>query len=123
MNHYFKMHDGVDIGGPSNEPVFATGDGKVVEVGFNFFGYGNFVVIDHGFGYRTLYGHLRAAFVSQGQMLHRGDEVGQMGNTGRPTGTHLHYEVQYKGHPINPVNFYDNTISPEEYAKLVKPLK
>ena len=121
LNHIFKMHEGVDISGSKNEPVYATGDGKVVEVGFNFFGYGNFVVIDHGFGYKTLYGHLRAAEVAEGQMVHRGDQIGAMGSTGRSTGTHLHYEVRYNDHPINPTNFYDNAVSPGEYSKLVRP--
>ncbi|MCI2083058.1 MAG: M23 family metallopeptidase [Bacteroidales bacterium] len=120
FTHAIRMHTGVDISGPKNEPIYVTGDGKVVEVGFNFFGYGNFVVVDHGFGYKTLYGHLSTPEVAEGQMLHRGDEIGEMGNTGRSTGTHLHYEVRYKDRPINPTNFFDRDVSPKDYAKLVR---
>lgn len=117
----FAMHKGVDIAGRKGEAVYVTGDGKVVEIGFNFFGYGNFVIVDHGFGYKTLYGHLSASLVAEGQMVRRGDEIGEMGSTGRSTGNHLHYEILYRDRPINPVNFYDNSVSPNDYAKLVRP--
>lgn len=115
------MHRGVDIAGTSGEPIYVTGDGVVEEVGYNFFGYGNFVIVDHGFGYKTRYAHIKSSNVAEGQKVRRGDQIAEMGNTGRSSGTHLHYEVIYKSRPINPWNFFNNKMDPKEYATLVKP--
>ncbi len=118
-----KFHSGVDIAGPLGEPVYVTGDGTVAEVGYNFYGYGNFIIVDHGFGYRTRYAHLKTTGVIEGQTVRRGDQIGTMGSTGRrSTGSHLHYEVSYKGLAINPWNFFDSTIDPEDYALMVRPV-
>ncbi|MDD2292737.1 MAG: M23 family metallopeptidase [Bacteroidales bacterium] len=116
---FAKMHTGIDISGPNSEPIYATGDGIVVDVSYNFFGYGNNVIIDHGFGYKTRYAHLKEATVKLGQMVKRGEQIGKMGSTGRSKGTHLHYEVIYKDRPINPWNYFNNDMTSEEYQKLI----
>lgn len=114
------MHRGVDFAMKPGNPVYATGDGVVESVKFEFFGYGNQVVIDHGFGYKTRYAHLKAVGVVEGMKIKRGECVGQSGNSGKSSGPHLHYEVIYKGNQINPANYYDLSITPEEYATMVQ---
>ena len=104
---------------PGN-PIYATGDGVVESVGFEFFGYGNSVLIDHGFGYKTRYAHLKSIGVVEGMPVKRGECIGQSGNTGKSSGPHLHYEVLYKGRPVNPYNYYDLDMTPEEYSTLVQ---
>lgn len=113
-------HTGVDFAMPSGNPVYVTGDGVVESVKFEFFGYGNQVVIDHGFGYKTRYAHLRNIGVVEGMKVKRGECIGESGNSGKSTGPHLHYEVIYKGNPVNPSNYYDLSITPEEYATMVQ---
>lgn len=114
------MHKGVDFSLKPGNPVYATGDGVVESVGFEFFGYGNSVLIDHGFGYKTRYAHLKFIGVVEGMPVKRGECIGQSGNTGKSSGPHLHYEVIYKGRPVNPYNYYDLDMSPEEYSALVQ---
>jgi murein DD-endopeptidase MepM/ murein hydrolase activator NlpD len=104
---------------PGN-PVYSTGDGVVESVKFEFFGYGNQVVIDHGFGYKTRYAHLKAVGVVEGMKIKRGECIGQSGNSGKSSGPHLHYEVIYKGNHMNPANYYDLSITPEEYSVMVQ---
>jgi murein DD-endopeptidase MepM/ murein hydrolase activator NlpD len=113
------MHHGMDFTGPEGSDIFVTGDGVVVEAGYSFYGYGNRVVVDHGFGYKTVYAHLKKIFVNEGQSLKRGDVIGSLGNTGRSTGAHLHYEVKLNNIPINPINYYFNDINAEEYELMV----
>ena len=115
------LHRGIDITGPSGYPIFATGDGVVESVSVSFYGYGNCVVIDHGFGYKTRYAHLKSALVSPGQKVSRGDQIARMGNSGLSTGTHLHYEVIYRGNHVNPWNYLTDDLSVEEYSELVRP--
>jgi murein DD-endopeptidase MepM/ murein hydrolase activator NlpD len=115
-----KRHSGVDFALKPGNPVYATGDGVVESVKFEFFGYGNSVVIDHGFGYKTRYAHLKSIGVSEGMKVKRGECVGTSGNPGRSSGPHLHYEVLYKGNHVNPANYYDLTITPEEYSTMVQ---
>lgn len=115
------LHRGIDITGPSGYPIFATGDGVVESVTVSFYGYGNCVVIDHGFGYKTRYAHLRSALVAPGQKVSRGDQIARMGNSGLSTGTHLHYEVIYRGSHVNPWNYLTDDLSVEEYSELVRP--
>lgn len=100
------FHEGIDFAGPANTPVYATGDGVVESVYYNFFGYGNCIVIDHGFGYKTRYAHLKEAFVHEGQKVLKGDTIASLGNSGLSTGPHLHYEVIYMGQLKNPWNFF-----------------
>jgi murein DD-endopeptidase MepM/ murein hydrolase activator NlpD len=113
-------HGGVDFAMPPGNPVYSTGDGVVEKVSFEFFGYGNQVVIDHGFGYKTRYAHLKSVGVVEGMKVKRGECIGESGNSGRSSGPHLHYEVLYKGAPVNPANYFDLTITPEEYATMVQ---
>ena len=111
------FHEGVDLAGPAGQPVYATGDGVVESTQINFSGYGNVIVIDHGFGYKTRYAHLKEIKVTAGQVVIRGDKIGTLGNSGLSTGPHLHYEVIYRGTQINPWNYLNPDISPEEYNK------
>ena len=115
----YRMHSGVDLSGPVGEPIYATGNGRVIQVGFDFFGYGNFVLIDHGFGYKTRYAHLRSSTVSIGSIVRRGEVIGEMGNTGRSKGPHLHYEVIYRNRPVNPLNYYNRDIDEQGFSELL----
>lgn len=114
------FHEGIDLAGPAGQPVYATGDGVVESTEVNFSGYGNVIVIDHGFGYKTRYAHLKEIKVTQGQVVIRGDRIGTLGSSGLSTGPHLHYEVIYRGTQINPWNFLNPDVTPEEYNKLVR---
>ena len=113
-------HQGVDFAMDPGNPIYVTGDGVVESVKFEFFGYGNQVVVDHGFGYKTRYAHMRNIGVVEGMKVKRGECLGESGNSGKSTGPHLHYEVIYKGSPVNPSNYYDLSITPEEYATMVQ---
>ncbi len=113
-------HKGVDFALDTGNPVYATGDGVVESVEFEFFGYGNNVVIDHGFGYKTRYAHLKSIGLVEGMKVKRGECIGLSGNSGKSTGPHLHYEVIYKNKNVNPANYYDLTITPDEYATMVQ---
>lgn len=113
-----KHHDGMDFAAPTGTSVYATGDGTVTEAGWNS-GYGNAIDISHGYGYTTRFAHLSEILVTQGQKVKRGDLIGKVGNTGKSTGSHLHYEVRLKGVPQNPVNYYFQDLTPEEYARMV----
>ena len=115
-----KMQTGFDFACKPGNPVYASGDGVVSSVTFELFNYGNSVVIDHGFGYKTRYAHLKTIFVAEGMKLKRGECIGESGNSGKSTGPHLHYEVMYKGRFVNPVNYFDLEMPVEEYASMVK---
>lgn len=98
-------HMALDIANPSAPPVLAADAGTVAYAGWNSSGYGNMVLIDHGNGYQSLYGHMSAIDVSVGEHVGQGQQVGQMGSTGRSTGTHLHFEIRSGGTLLNPLNF------------------
>jgi len=115
-----KRHTGVDFAMKPGVPIYSTGDGVVESVKFELFGYGNQVVIDHGFGYKTRYAHLKAVGVAEGMKVKRGECIGLSGNSGRSSGPHLHYEVLYKGSHVNPANYFDLDITPDEYAAMVQ---
>lgn len=114
-----KMHEGMDFASETGTPVYATGDAVVAEAKWHS-GYGNLIVLDHGYNYTTRYAHLSEMNVSAGQQVKRGDRIGRVGNTGKSTGSHLHYEVRYKGVPVNPVNYYFNDLTPEQYVEMIK---
>jgi len=114
-----KFHAGMDFTAPVGTPIYATGDGRVVRSGVET-GYGKAVRIDHGYGYSTLYAHMSNIIAKPGQKVKRGDIIGYVGNTGKSVGPHLHYEVHKDGVPINPVNFYYNDLSPEEYSRMIE---
>ena len=114
-----EFHTGQDFPMKSGTPIYATGDGVVESVNFRFNGYGNEVVIDHGFGYKTRYAHLSIISITEGMKLKRGDCIGQSGNSGKSTGPHLHYEVIYRDSRVNPMNFMDLEMSVDEYKAMV----
>ena len=115
-----KRHTGVDFALKPGNPVYSTGDGVVESVKFELFGYGNQIVIDHGFGYKTRYAHMKSIGVAEGMKVKRGECIGLSGNSGRSSGPHLHYEVMYKDAFVNPANYYDLSITPEEYSTMVQ---
>lgn len=115
-----KRHTGVDFALKPGNPVYSTGDGVVESVKFELFGYGNQIVIDHGFGYKTRYAHMKSIGVAEGMKVKRGECIGLSGNSGRSSGPHLHYEVMYKEAFVNPANYYDLSITPEEYSTMVQ---
>lgn len=118
---YVIFHSGTDIAGPRGTPIYSSADGVVSDVRLNYHGYGNVIDIDHGFGYATRYGHLQSVNVQPGQKVHRGDQIGTMGSSGRATGPHLHYEVLYNTRQVNPWHYFDKTIDPKTYMTLVTP--
>ena len=113
-----KMHEGMDFTAKTGTPIFATGDGVVARADNTVSGYGNHIVIRHGFGYETLYGHLSKYKSRAGQRVKRGDIIGFVGSTGRSEGPHLHYEVHKNGKVVNPLNFYYGNISAVEYVAI-----
>lgn len=115
-----KFHDGIDFTASRGTSVFATGDGKVVKTEYSRRGYGNQITIDHGYGYKTMYAHLKDFSVKEGEEVKRGQKIGSIGNSGLSTGPHLHYEVRKSGKKINPINFFHNDLEPKEYEKVVQ---
>jgi len=115
-----KMHDGIDFTAPVGTEIYATGNGKIAEIERSRGGYGNCIVIDHGFGYKTLYAHLSKIDVKQGQKVVRGQVIGRVGNTGKSTAPHLHYEVHKGKSAIDPINFFFNDLTPEEYELMIE---
>jgi murein DD-endopeptidase MepM/ murein hydrolase activator NlpD len=115
-----KFHAGMDFTAKQGTPIYATGDGRVTFADYATNGYGRHVVIDHGFGYGTLYAHLSELKVRNGQKVKRGDVIGLVGNTGLSAGPHLHYEVHKNGQPVDPANYYFNDLTPEEYARMLE---
>jgi murein DD-endopeptidase MepM/ murein hydrolase activator NlpD len=113
-----KMHEGMDFTSKTGTPIYATGDGVVARADNTVSGYGNHIVIRHGFGYETLYAHLSKYKCRAGQRVKRGDIIGLVGSTGRSEGPHLHYEVHKNGKVVNPLNFYYGNISAVEYVAI-----
>ena len=115
-----KMHAGLDFAAPQGTPIYATANGTVVTGGNTGNGYGNHVVINHGYGYETLYGHMVRVKVHPGQKVKRGEIIGWVGSTGKSTGPHCHYEVHKNGQHLDPVYFFYNDLTPEQYDRLLK---
>ncbi len=115
-----KFHEGMDFSAKIGTPIFATGDAVVARADNNASGFGNHIVLKHGYGYETLYAHLSKYNVRAGQKVKRGDVIGFVGSTGRSEGPHLHYEVHKNGQVVNPLNFYYGNISAEEYIAISK---
>ena len=115
-----KFHPGLDFTAPQGTPVYATADG-VIEIAGNLGnGYGNHIVIDHGYSYNTLYGHLYKIKAKRGQRVKRGEVIGYVGNTGKSTGPHLHYEVIKRNKHLDPIYFFYNDLTPEQYQLILK---
>ncbi len=115
-----KFHYGIDFTAPKGTPVYATGDGVVKRIKRSRRGYGNEIIIDHGFGYETVYAHLSGFNVKRGQKVKRGDVIGFVGNSGLSTGPHLHYAVMLHGKYVNPINYFYNDLTAEEYEKMIE---
>lgn len=115
-----KMHAGLDFAAPQGTPIYATADGVVKTAGNTGNGYGNHVVINHGYGYETLYGHMVRVKARPGQSVKRGEIVGWVGSTGKSTGPHCHYEVHKNGQKIDPVYFFYNDLSPDQFDRILK---
>lgn len=115
-----RMHEGCDFSAPRGTPIYATGDGEVVRVSSSFNGFGNLVVIDHGYGFITKYAHMDSFNVKKGDKVKRGDCIGFVGNSGTSTAPHLHYEIHRKGQPINPIHYFYQDVTDGEYEKLLE---
>ncbi|MBR2400365.1 MAG: M23 family metallopeptidase [Tidjanibacter sp.] len=121
----YIQHKGIDFGGRRGDPIYATGNGVVVhsEKGLRRKGYGQQLVIDHGFGYKTRYAHLNERLVKVGQEVKRGELIGYMGNTGGSTGPHLHYEVIYMGNNVDPINYFRRDMTDAEFDRIIEQAK
>lgn len=115
-----KMHAGLDFAAPQGTPIYATADGTVKIAGNQGNGYGNYVVINHGYGYETLYGHMVRVKARPGQAVKRGEVIGWVGSTGKSTGPHCHYEVHKNERRIDPVYFFYNDLTPDQFDRLLK---
>jgi murein DD-endopeptidase MepM/ murein hydrolase activator NlpD len=118
FTHLRSPHHGIDVAGPYGLDIHCTGDGKVIYTGVSRYGYGNEVLVDHGFGYVTRYAHLQEIKVKRGQELKRGEVLGTLGSSGRSTGPHLHYEVHKDNRTVNPFYFFYENLTPAEYTQL-----
>lgn len=115
-----KFHAGLDFAAPQGTPIYATADGRIKLAEYNAGGYGNHVIINHGFGYETLYGHMIRIKAKVGQSVKRGEVIGYVGSTGKSTGPHCHYEVHKDGQPVDPVYYFYDDLTPEQYDQLLK---
>lgn len=114
-----KFHAGLDFTAPQGTPIYATGDGKIEMADYQPGGYGNHIWISHGYGYRTHYAHMVKLKAKQGQSVKRGEVIGWVGSTGKSTGPHCHYEVEKNGEKIDPIHFFYNDLTPEEFERMV----
>ena len=120
---YRRMHTGIDLTAQTGTPIYATGDGVVRVAGRNpegYSGYGVVVEIDHGFGFHTLYAHMNSTTVASGQKVKRGEQIGTVGSSGMSTGAHLHYEVILNGKKVDPVYYFFNDLTPQEYDAVIE---
>jgi len=115
---YRKFHEGIDFSADPGTLIYATGNGTVLKAGYTSGGYGNMVVIDHGFGVKTLYGHMKSISVLIDSEVKRGDVIGTVGSTGYSRGPHLHYEVHVNGRHVDPINYFHDDLSPDDYVRM-----
>lgn len=115
-----KFHYGIDFTAPTGTEIYVTGDGVVEKTESSKRGYGNSIIVNHGFGIKTVYGHMNGFSVKQGQKVKRGDVIGFVGNTGLSTAPHLHYEVLRSGEKVNPVNYFFNDLTADEYDRMIE---
>ncbi len=115
-----KFHYGIDFTAPQGTDVYATGDGVVESINSGKRGYGNHIIVNHGFGYKTLYAHLLSFNVRAGQKVKRGEVIGFVGSTGASLAPHLHYEVEINGEKVDPINFFFNDLTSEGYERIVE---
>jgi murein DD-endopeptidase MepM/ murein hydrolase activator NlpD len=115
-----RMHAGLDFSAPAGSPIYATADGIVRDAGYNTGGYGNRVVVSHGFGYETTYSHMYRIKARSGQKVKRGEVIGYVGSTGKSTGPHLHYEVHRNNVPVDPIYYFYNDLTPAQFDRILK---
>jgi murein DD-endopeptidase MepM/ murein hydrolase activator NlpD len=115
-----RLHPGLDFTAPVGTPIYAAADGVVKDAGFNTGGYGNRVVVNHGFGYETLYAHMVRIKARVGTKVKRGEVIGYVGSTGKSTGPHLHYEVHKNGTQLDPIYFFYNDLTPAQFDRILK---
>ena len=115
-----KFHTGMDFTAPTGTDVYVTGNGVIASVLASQRGLGNHIIVDHGFGYSSVYGHLDGFNVKKGQKVQRGDVIGYVGNTGTSVAPHLHYEIKLNNLNVDPVNFYFNDLTPEMYERIIE---
>lgn len=118
--HTQRMHTGLDFTATTGTNVLATGNGVVEKIERKMWGYGNCVVINHGYGYKTRYAHLNDFNVKEGQQVTRGQIIGFVGSTGKSTAPHLHYEVEKNGKKVNPIHFFHSDLTPEDFEKIIE---
>jgi murein DD-endopeptidase MepM/ murein hydrolase activator NlpD len=114
-----KFHEGVDFSAPIGTEIYATGDGVVITSERSKGGYGNQIIIDHGFGYKTMYAHLQAFKVRAGEQVKRGQVIGKIGSTGKSTSPHCHYEVWKNNKPVDPINYFFNDLTAQQYEEIL----
>ena len=114
-----RPHEGIDLTAPRGTPIYATADGTVLQAGYREGGFGKKVLLDHGYGYRTVYGHCDEVLVEPGQKVTRGEVIARVGSTGLSKSPHLHYEVHVNGRPVDPINYYATDLSPKEYDQMI----
>lgn len=114
-----RMHEGIDLTARHGTNIYATADGEVLQAGYRAGGFGKKVLIDHGYGYRTVYGHCDEVLVEPGQHVKRGEVIAKVGNTGLSKASHLHYEVHVNGRPVDPINYYANDLSASEFEDMI----
>ena len=114
-----RPHEGIDLTAPRGTPIYATADGRILQAGYRAGGFGKKILLDHGYGYRTLYGHCEEVMVKTGQEVKRGEVIGIVGSTGLSRSPHLHYEVHVNGRPVDPINYYANDLSADEYDRMI----
>ncbi|WP_026750273.1 M23 family metallopeptidase [Sediminibacterium sp. C3] len=115
-----RLHAGLDFTAPIGTPIYAAADGVIKDAGFNTGGYGNRVVVNHGFGYETLYAHMVRIKARVGARVKRGEVIGYVGSTGKSTGPHLHYEVHKNGTQLDPIYFFYNDLTPAQFDRILK---
>ncbi len=114
-----KWHGGVDFSAPTGTEIHVSGDGVVESASRSGYGYGNKIIVDHGYGYKTVYAHLNSFDVRRGQKVKRGQVIGKVGNSGLSTSPHLHYEVIRNDRKVNPIYYFFNDLSPQEYEEII----
>lgn len=114
-----RPHEGIDLTAPRGTNIYATADGEVIQAGYRAGGFGKKVLIDHGYGFRTLYGHCDEVLVEPGQKVKRGEIIARVGSTGLSKSPHLHYEVHVNGRPVDPINYYANDLSAKEFEHMI----
>ncbi len=119
---YRHIHSGIDLSANRGTEIYATADGEVVSAKYDG-GYGYSILVNHGYGYHTRYAHLSKMIAKSGQKVRRGELIGLMGSTGNSTGTHLHYEVIYRGRTVDPLTYLGMDMSPEEFVKILESAK